>query len=419
MTQSNLNSSPAPMVKKDSPVDWLFVFKFNAEDFPECKGKRPDPGIFGGQQKDYKGKYSLQYVYASSENPTLKKGRGCVGNSLSDPLGATFAQIYFGGYNYLLWNDQFYGKPIATKGGPWGHSKGALAWNDQGEGMVLQVSTPSWPGSGSTKYPRPGAMKKGKLVGAGENTLGTMTDDDIEVSQHFFATKLNKSDVVKVLKALQNASVVTSTSKKSICKNGGPKDIQALVKTLGKKSHSTDCTLVQLSNGMKLISKPYTNAVPPWQLVSAKLGGVPLRVASWWAEPEIYSTVKGQDINCWHANLGIPGPVEIATTGKWGNQTLGLKGGLGKNFNHAKLGVSKNPKKPLCIFGDMNQQGALNPNSYQVGQTCKSSQNGRGGTFYVLQNEELFKSMSALLGGESASTKAPPPKPRKKRRSKK
>ena len=151
-TPTNL-SSPSPMVSKNKPVDWVFIFKFNAADFPECSGDRPNPGIFGGQQKEYKGKFSLQYVYASSDNPKLQKGKGCAGNSLSDPLGATFAQIYFGNYYYVLWNDQFYGKPIETKGGPWGHSKGALAWNDKGEGMVMQVSTPSWPGSGSEKHP--------------------------------------------------------------------------------------------------------------------------------------------------------------------------------------------------------------------------------------------------------------------------
>ena len=43
---------------------------------------------------------------------------------------------------YVLWNDQFYGDPIATQFAPAGHSKGLLAWNELGDGMVLQVSTP-------------------------------------------------------------------------------------------------------------------------------------------------------------------------------------------------------------------------------------------------------------------------------------
>ena len=41
------------------------------------------------------------------------------------------------------------------------------------------------------------------------NTLGCIADDDVLVSQHFFALKLSKNDVVTVLKALANASVVT------------------------------------------------------------------------------------------------------------------------------------------------------------------------------------------------------------------
>src|SRR5207253_6991089 len=65
-------------------------------------------------------------------------------------------------------------------GGPWGHSKGTLAWNDAGEGFVLQVTTPSWPAAGSNKFPR-------KTDG---NTLGCVKDDNVEVSQHFFALKL-------------------------------------------------------------------------------------------------------------------------------------------------------------------------------------------------------------------------------------
>ena len=45
-------------------------------------------------------------------------------------------------------------------------------------------------------------------------------------------------------------------------------------------------------------------------MVSAQLGGVSLRVASWWADPEIYSTVKGQTPSCWAPGLGTPGAVQ-------------------------------------------------------------------------------------------------------------
>ena len=81
-----------------------------------------------------------------------------------------------------------------------------LAWNDAGEGVVMQVSTPSWPASGSKKFPR-------KSDG---NTLGCVKDDDVEVSQHFFSLKLTKDDTVKVLQALENASVVTDPANPQI-----------------------------------------------------------------------------------------------------------------------------------------------------------------------------------------------------------
>lgn len=397
MPQKNERSAPTPMIKKNQPADWIFIFKFNAESFPKGDRGSSKTGIFGGTFKSYDGKYSQQYVFASSENPKLKKGRGAIGTSLNDPLGATFDQIYNGDYNYVVWNDQFYDAPLATKPSPWGHSKGVIAWNDDGEGMVLQVSTPSWPGSGNHAHPR---TKDG-------NTLGTIKDDDIEVSQHFFALKLSKDDVVATLNGLQNASVATKTSTPQLVKNGGPDDIQAIVKTLGKKSSSTKSTITKLSTGIQLISKPSALHVPPWQLVSAKLKSIPLRVASWWADPAIYSTEHSSHISCWANGLGEPGDIQIATTGSWKGVKFGLAGGEGTNYNHAKLGVSLDSKKPLSIFGDMNQQGALRPSYAYNHQRCSSSQNGRGGTFYVLENEELWKSLSALLKGESAPFQKP------------
>ncbi len=75
--------------------------------------------------------------------------------------------------------------------------------------------------------------------------------------------------------------------------------------------------------------------------------------------------------------------------------------------NHAKFGVSTSPRTSLSIFGDMNQQGALCPGYSRSDQTCSSSQNGRGGMFYVLDDETLWQSVTALLAGESAPTTRP------------
>lgn len=417
MTNSAPLPAPSPMAGKNRPVDWMFAFKFNAGSFPGCTddGAAPAvgaPGIFGGTVQEYKNGHSQQYVYATSENPTLVKGEGCLGATYDDPLGATFAQIYNNpGYHYVLWNDQFYGQPIGNLDSPWGHSKGVVAWNQAGEGLVLQVSTPSWPGSGSKEDPRETG-----------NTLGAIgDDDDIEVSQHFFALKLGKDDLVAVLKALANASVATDAGQPSIVRNGGPADVLELVNALGvpasqRKEKSPEppplpgppaCTISRLSSGVQLISKPSALHLPPWQLVSAELGGVPLRVASWWAAPEIYSTEAGVEIDGWPANLVAPGAVAIATTGNWEGTAIGLTGGMGTTFNHAKIGLSTDPSEPLCIFGDMNQQGALRANYAHPGQTMGSSQNGRGGTFYVLRNQQLFDGLTQLLKGDTAPTSAP------------
>jgi hypothetical protein len=175
------DDSPVPLLEKGHPVDWWFVFKFNSKSFPGCGGAANEPREcpFGGEVQQYT--FGQQFVYASSETPNLQKGGGCVGGTTTDPLGATFDEVYNNDYHYVLWNDQFYDDPAITGctqscSSPWGHSKGLVAWNEAGEGLVLQVTTPSWPAAGSANFPR-------KTDG---NTLGCIKDDDVEVSQHFF-----------------------------------------------------------------------------------------------------------------------------------------------------------------------------------------------------------------------------------------
>ena len=397
--------APTPMAGANQPVDWMLAFKFNSNIWPGCddNGTVPaagSPGLFGGTVRTYK-EHSQNYIYASSANPTLVKGTGCLGATLTDPLGATFNQVYnTPGYYYVAWNDQFYNNPIKNEDSPMGHAKGMVAWNDNGEGFVLQVSTPSWPGSLSKEHPR----------AVDGNTLGCMNDDDIEVSQHFFALKINHADLCIILKALGNASVATNKAQPSIFNNGGPADVQALANALGSESNSTTCTVDTLSSGVQIISKPSKMQVPPWQMVSAKLDSVPLRVASWWAAPFIGSTKAGEIPGCWAPGLGTPGAVEIAKSGTWNGQSIGLTGGDGEDFNHAKIGISTDPSKPLCILGDMNQQGALCTNYAYQGQQCDSSQNGRGGTFYVLNNSGLCSALTDLLKGNSSDPDVNPNK---------
>jgi hypothetical protein len=391
--------APVPLLAPGHAVDWWFVFKLNAGKFPDCGGAaRACP--FGGTVEKYR--VGQQYVFASSESPALKQGEGCAGDTANDPIGATFHQVYNGAFHYLIWNDQFYQDPAIkgcsgnSCGAPWGHSKGMVVWNNDGNGFVMQVTTPSWPAAGSKQHPR----------AHDGNTLGCIDDNNVLVSQHFFALKLNKQDLIDVLKSLQNASVVTDPNNLQIASNGGPPEVQDLVNSLGVKSTSADVVQSTLSTGVKLISKPSKLNVPPWQMVSAVLGGPSLRTATWWANPKIPTTTKSTRVKCWDDSLEKPGAVQVATSGHWDDQEIGLTGGPGPNFNHAKIGVSTSGDHNYAIFGDMNQQGSLAP------PNCKSSQNGRGGLFYVLENKSLSDSISTLIEGKTAPTRLPPKKPK-------
>lgn len=406
-------SPPAPMLNADTPVDWWFVFKFNAATGPGCTGQKTPACIFGGKPgkyADYDGsvQWGQHYAVASSANPTLAApaqppGNTCAGDSADDPIGATYGKVYNGNYFYVVWNDQFYASPMPTRASPWGHSKGIVAWDKNGDGVVMQVSTPSWPASGSKNFAR---KKDG-------NTLGCVNDNDVEVSQHFFALKLNKDDLVQVLKALGNASVTTAKAKAAagqLVRNGGPPEVQDAVKKLGVLSGSGKATIVTLSTGVKLISKPSNLLVPPWQMVSALLKpasadtGPALKAATWWTDPEIVPTDKAAKPGCWDDQLATPGPVAIAVTGTWNGKPIGLTGGAQTTKNHAKIGVSEGGDATLSIFGDLNQQGVLVPRKTKSAPkgTCDSSQDGRGGTFYVLDNPKLFESMTSLLKGQTA-----------------
>lgn len=390
-TSAMAQVAPQPMLADDHPVDWWFAFKFNASTASDV-GATARVCPFGGTPQPYKA-FSQAFAFAASDDHGLNAGSGLLGTSQKDPLGATFAKIYESHQHYVVWNDQFYGDPpiagcSSSCAGPWGHSKGVVAWSDAGEGVVMQVTTPSWPAAGSADHPR----------GADGNTLGCVHDNDVLVSQHFFALKLTHADLLAVLKALANASVVTDPSNPQIVSNGGPSDVQALVAVLGQKSGSHSVFKADLSSHVTLISKPSGLHVPPWQMLSAVLGGTPLRAATWWTTPSINTTDPGAPA-CWSADLGAPGRVEIATSGTWNGKPIGLQGGLGSKFNHAKFGVSLDSAHPFVVFGDLNQQGALSGN-------CASSQNGRGGLFYVIEDAALAKAVGDLIAGETAPTSA-------------
>ncbi|MFL6736958.1 MAG: deoxyribonuclease II family protein [Sphingomonas sp.] len=387
-------AAPQPLAASSAPHRWIFAFKLNAQSFPTPAV----PGCaFGGTRQTKQA--GLQYAAANSDFTALLAGDGLIGTSLADPLGATFDEIYNSNLNFVVWNDQLYRHPVIRGcgdgcGGPWGHSKGVIAWDNAGNGIVLQVTTPSWPGSGTASFPRKGSG----------NTLGCIAKpNNILYSQHFFALQLSPIDTAAVLDALGNASVVTDITNAQLARIGGPAEIQARANRLGVKSNSTTLTDVMLSSGVRLLSKPSGLHVPPWQMVSARLGGVALRTATWWASPRIPSTERGRQIICWRDDLGAPGPVEVATSGRWLEKKISLMGG----GNHAKLGVSTEGDHPYVIFGDLNQQGRLTGN-------CASSQNGRGGLFFIAEDAQLHAGLMQLMAGDTAPREIKA-KPRRKR----
>jgi len=387
-------AAPVPLTAVGQPVDWWFTFKFNVA--TARTNFSPNlPCLFGGQPKNYRNGFSLRYETASSRDPAFALSGDLVGTSLNDPVGATFSEIYNGTYSYVVWNDQFYNDPRVAGcssfcGAPWAHAKGVLAWDDQGNGLVMQVSTPSWPASGSAASPRQ----------SDGNTLGCVSDPDVKVSQDFFALKLSAADVADVLEALGNAGVVTLPHDDQVVhlRSEGPANLRILALDLGSKDPpAAQLKQFQLSTNVKLISKPAIMHVPPWQLVSAALGGEPLRVASWWTGPDKMPSTGGVPV-CWDPNIpNAPGRVEIAETGSGPNGSIGLKGGNSPSGNHAKIGVSLPRGHGYTIFGDMNETGGLG-----LATDCADSQDARGGLFFVLADPGLYASVSKLLAGDTA-----------------
>ena len=187
---------------------------------------------FGGDAQRYKN-FSQQFAYASSESPTLQQGNGCAGDTADDPIGATFDEVYNGAYYYVVWNDQFYddpdikgcsescGAPGVTRRAWWPGTMPATVWS-------CRSRRPRGRPRAAREFPR-------KTDG---NTLGCVKDNDVQVSQHFFALRLTKDDLVQGPDGANNASVVTDPSNPQIVNNGGPADVQKLVATLGVKSAS-------------------------------------------------------------------------------------------------------------------------------------------------------------------------------------
>jgi len=178
-----------------------------------------------------------------------------------------------------------------------------------------------------------------------------------------------------------------------------PQDIDQIVATLGRQSGDKAYLDQILSSHVRLIAKPSALHVPPWQFVSSVLGGESLLTATWWATPRIDSTRSAADVHCWDQTLPTPpGRVDVATAASWENVPVAFTGGP----NHAKIGVSLGGHH-YAIFGDLNQQGQLGDAANPNGPHCNSSQNGRGGMFFVVTDPTLQNGITKLIAGKIAA----------------
>lgn len=161
-----------------------------------------------------------------------------------------------------------------------------------------------------------------------------------------------------------------------------------MARALGRLSEDTTLLNITLSTGVRFISKPPNLHVPPWQMLSAVLGGTPLLVATWLTGPQQIQDTEAGRPECWDASLGDAGPVTNAEIGTWSGKSFGLTGGVSADRNHAKVGVSKPAK--YAIFGDLNQAGSLV-------EPCDVPQNTRGGIFFVVEDETLSAELGSMM----------------------
>lgn len=84
---------PTPLLKAGVPLDWWFIFKFNAAEEPEASLPTGSEGAFdkpGWKDPSYETKprkHSQHFVGASSKTAKLQHMKGYLGTSREDPLG--------------------------------------------------------------------------------------------------------------------------------------------------------------------------------------------------------------------------------------------------------------------------------------------------------------------------------------------
>jgi hypothetical protein len=103
----------------------------------------------------------------------------------------------------------------------------------------------------------------------------------------------------------------------------------------------------------------------------------------------IYTNKAGKEDGLLGLVVKRPGASEIATSGEDDHPLVSKAGS-----NHGKIGVSIERKALLDLWG--------HESAGSVTGSCDSSQNGRGGLFFVVEDKVLTTDLTNLIGGDTA-----------------
>ena len=298
-------------------------------------------------------------------------------------------------------------------GSPWGHSKGAFAFEEGSLGFFLQGTTPNWPdpSQGDTFAP-----------------LGCQLDNNVYLSQSFLGVTLASDDFTTIAPVLEKARLCSSGSLS--CRNGSSGHMVdfnctseatrgedwsilntafAATSTMDMPSEGLNITAPGGST-LRLFSHSAAYENPPWLLVANDLG-VDLGVASWWDfnygqatlcsgddysnATENYCLINNELGLALNTQGGAAQSVENAIAASFmvggADRAWALWGEFSGIASHAKFGVAGDQTSHWVVSGDQNSQG------FDCSSACNGSQQGRGGLFFAVQDEALHESLYDLL----------------------
>lgn len=319
-----------------TPKDWIFMLKL---------------GTGGANCTINNGAYSCHFLYADSENPTVKLVTEFTVDS-TDPKNPAY-QFYQLCQNntFVTWNDQGSIKSCAGASG-YAHDKGGIVYNSQ-EGIYCQSSNPNW-----------GFFDKGFLDAGTASHPGIQTG----LAQHLLFVKLNSQTDISNMVSLMNQA--------NVCIMDGHIDGFNTCIVSGK------CTGDYLSKNigsLTVIAKPKgIIGDDAWgQLNKMYCGGVGMHVLSFCTPDCPLGTGK--------PTTSINGIIDVKNDRNNPKSILNTTC-TGLSFdsfssNHSKIGSCDNNNK--VIVGGNNHSTA--------------TQGARGGLFVVIDNQKFSDGIKCLF----------------------